>query len=125
LGAFFTGIISDVNQEHARSLLTGIQPAYTALYLAICLVICFQACLIKAINRIYRKIRIYEALQAEDKTGAMLPCNIIIQETSDSDIEGAAIDPEVSMMAVENPGLAGIARDIKHKLEMVFKSIFS
>jgi uncharacterized protein (DUF302 family) len=35
----------------------------------------------------------YNALQAEDKIGTMLPCNVILQETSDGEVELAAIDP--------------------------------
>ena len=34
----------------------------------------------------------YQALQAEDKIGTMLPCNVIVQETDDG-VEVAAVDP--------------------------------
>ena len=44
----------------------------------------------------------YKALQVEDKIGTMLPCNIIIQELGDNEIEVAAVDPVASMQAVEN-----------------------
>jgi uncharacterized protein (DUF302 family) len=39
----------------------------------------------------------------------MLPCNIIIQELGDNEIEVAAVDPVASMQAVENKELADIA----------------
>jgi uncharacterized protein (DUF302 family) len=55
----------------------------------------------------------------------MLPCNIIIQEINDSDIEVAAIDPVASMMAVDNPELTGIAEEIKRSPKIVIKSISS
>jgi uncharacterized protein (DUF302 family) len=47
----------------------------------------------------------YKALQAEDKVGTMLPCNVIVQETADGDVEIAAIDPLASMQAIDNPEL--------------------
>ena len=35
----------------------------------------------------------YQALQAEDKIGTMLPCNVIVQELAERKVEVAAIDP--------------------------------
>jgi len=61
----------------------------------------------------------HKALSVEDKIGIMLPCNVIIQETSDGNIEVAAVDPVASMMAVENEHLTSIAKEIKTKLERV------
>lgn len=58
----------------------------------------------------------YKALQAEDKIGTMLPCNVIVQATDDGGVEIAAIDPAASMQAVDNPALAEIARTIGEKL---------
>ncbi len=59
----------------------------------------------------------YKALQAEDKIGTMLPCNVIVQATDDGGVEIAAIDPAASMAAVDNPTLAEIARTIGEKLK--------
>lgn len=65
----------------------------------------------------------YEALQQEDKIGTMLPCNVIVQEIGENQVEVAAVDPVASMMAVENKEIAGIAADIKVKLERVIASL--
>lgn len=65
----------------------------------------------------------YKALQQEDKIGTMLPCSVIVQELGNIEIEVAAVDPVASMMAVENPGLAGIAGEIKEKLERAVSSL--
>jgi uncharacterized protein (DUF302 family) len=65
----------------------------------------------------------YKAIQMEDKVGTMLPCSVIVQELGNNEIEVAAIDPIASMMAVENPGLAGIAGEIKQKLERAIASL--
>ena len=64
----------------------------------------------------------YKALQQEDKVGTMLPCSVIIQELGSNEIEVAAVDPLASMMAIENPDLAEIAREIKEKLERAIAS---
>lgn len=64
----------------------------------------------------------YMALQAEDKVGMMLPCNIIIQETPNGDVEIAAIDPVASMKAIDNPELRKIAETIGHKLKKTIQN---
>ena len=65
----------------------------------------------------------YKALQQEDKIGTMLPCNVIVQELGDNKIEVAAVNPAASMIAVDNSALAGIAGEIKDKLEKVIASL--
>lgn len=65
----------------------------------------------------------YKALQTEDKIGTMLPCNVIIQEKKQGEIEVSAVDPGASMQAVENEKLAEIANEIRNKLEKVISSV--
>ena len=65
----------------------------------------------------------YRALQTEDKIGIMLPCNVIIQEISEGTIEIAAVDPVVSMQAVNNPQLADVAKEIQNKLRRVIENL--
>ena len=65
----------------------------------------------------------YKALKAEDKIGTMLPCNVIVQEISEDEVEIAAVDPVASMKAVENPALFEIAKQIQEKLRKVIKSL--
>lgn len=60
----------------------------------------------------------YQALQAEDKIGTMLPCNVIVQQVAGG-CEVAAIDPVASMMAVDNAGLGEVAREIQARLRRV------
>src|SRR5690606_4789711 len=50
----------------------------------------------------------HQALQAENKIGTMLPCNVIVQEREARSVEISAVDPAASMMAVKNDSLAGI-----------------
>ena len=65
----------------------------------------------------------YQALQKEDKIGTMLPCNVIVQELEDGNIEVAAIDPSASMQAVQNPDLQGVAEKVRKKLQSVIWSL--
>ena len=65
----------------------------------------------------------YKALQLEDKIGTMLPCNVILQEAGENQVEVAAVDPAASMTSVENKQLADIAIEIKTKLERVIASL--
>ncbi|RLC56655.1 MAG: hypothetical protein DRH89_05210, partial [Candidatus Cloacimonadota bacterium] len=51
----------------------------------------------------------YKALQAEDKIGTMLPCNVIVQEREAGKIEISAVDPIASMQGVENKNLGELA----------------
>ncbi len=58
----------------------------------------------------------YKALQAEDKIGTMLPCNVIVQERQGI-VEVAAVNPMASMQAVENEVLAEVATQVTEKLK--------
>jgi uncharacterized protein (DUF302 family) len=64
----------------------------------------------------------YKALQAEDKVGTMLPCNVIVQETSDGGVEIAAVDPIATMKAIDNPELREIAETIGQKLKIIVQN---
>ena len=65
----------------------------------------------------------YKALQAEDKIGTMLPCNVIIQEKVPGNIEVSAVDPLSSMIAVENESLGDIANEVRDKLKRVIDNL--
>ena len=65
----------------------------------------------------------YKALQAEDKIGTMLPCNLILQEKTKGEIEVSAVDPAASMAAIENPALAGIAGEVRGRLARVVEGL--
>ena len=59
----------------------------------------------------------FAALQAEDKIGTMLPCNVIIQEKTPGMVELSAIDPAASMQSIKNKKLQDIAEEVGMKLE--------
>ena len=65
----------------------------------------------------------YKALLAENKIGTMLPCNVIIQELENGDIEIAAVNPIESMKAVQNPDLGAVAIQVTEMLMRVVAEI--
>jgi uncharacterized protein (DUF302 family) len=65
----------------------------------------------------------HEALQLEDKVGAMLPCNVLVQDIGDGKMEVAAIDPVASMQAIDNPRLKQAAEHVRAKLKKVVEDL--
>jgi uncharacterized protein (DUF302 family) len=61
----------------------------------------------------------HRALQAEDKIGTMLPCNVILQEDGEGRTEVAAVDPVASMQSVESEDLRPVAEEIRERLRAV------
>jgi len=86
----------------------------------------------KKLNVDFRKYRILgacnpryalKALEAEDKIGTMMPCNVIVQEIAGVGVEIAAIDPVASLQAVKNPKIEEIARQLRDKLRDVIERL--
>ena len=65
----------------------------------------------------------HKALQAEDKIGVMLPCNVIVEENEDGTVEVSAVNPVASMQAVSNEGLQPIADEVRKRLEKVISNL--
>jgi uncharacterized protein (DUF302 family) len=65
----------------------------------------------------------YQALQAEDKIGTLLPCNVIVQEIEGVGVEVAATDPGASMQAVKNPKLTAVADQVRMKLKSAIDTL--
>jgi uncharacterized protein (DUF302 family) len=65
----------------------------------------------------------YKALQAEDKIGAMLPCNVTVIEQGEGKIEVAAVDPVASMQSIQSQTLASVANEVRSKLKSVINSL--
>ncbi|MDO9261428.1 MAG: DUF302 domain-containing protein [Flavobacteriaceae bacterium] len=65
----------------------------------------------------------YQALQYEDKIGVFLPCNVIVEEHENGEIEVSAVDPIASMMSVSNENLATMAVEVQQKLRKVIENL--
>jgi uncharacterized protein (DUF302 family) len=65
----------------------------------------------------------YKALQAEDKIGTMLPCNVVVIDKENGTTEVAAVHPLASMMAISNPELEPLAVEISEKLKRMINAL--
>lgn len=65
----------------------------------------------------------YEALQLEDKVGAMLPCSVVVQDSGNGRVEIAAIDPVASMQAIDNARLTDKAQAVGARLRAAVEAI--
>lgn len=90
------------------------------------------ATLKKKLNVDFRKYRIlgacnppfaYRALLAEPHIGVMLPCNVVVQELDNGEIEVSAVDPLSSMQAIQNTDLQVVAEEIQLKLKKVIEQL--
>lgn len=64
----------------------------------------------------------HQALLAEDEIGALLPCNVIVQELENG-IKISAVNPKASMMAVQNKDLENIAEEVGEKLKAAIERL--
>lgn len=91
-----------------------------------------KATLKKKIDVDFRKYKIlgacnppfaHRALQAEDKIGVMLPCNVIVQELEAGGLEVFVMDPVGAMAGVENPVIEELAGQVREKLTRVLEAL--
>jgi uncharacterized protein (DUF302 family) len=62
------------------------------------------------------------AIEAEERIGLMLPCNVIVYEKADKTVV-AAIRPTVAMQMIDNPELQSIAEQVERALRKVIESL--
>lgn len=65
----------------------------------------------------------HKALLIEDKVGTMLPCNVVVQDVGNGEVEVSAVDPVASMAAIENTKLAPIADEVRGLLSLVIAGL--
>ncbi|MEQ9104743.1 MAG: DUF302 domain-containing protein [Rhodothermales bacterium] len=65
----------------------------------------------------------FQALTAEPHIGLMLPCNVILRDVGNGQVEVAAVDPVASMAAVQNDDLGGVATDVRDRLRQVIEGL--
>ena len=64
----------------------------------------------------------YQALQAEEEVGLLLPCNLIVYE-KEGITTVAAFDPMVMTSVVDNPAIVPVAQEMKTRLERVIGAV--
>jgi len=65
----------------------------------------------------------YETLLEEDKVGVFLPCNVVVQEHEDGEVEVSIVNPEEMMHNVDELKLKTFATEIKEAMENVLNRL--
>ena len=65
----------------------------------------------------------HKALQAEDKLGVFLPCNVVVEQHDDGSVEVSTVDPHAMMASVTNPQLEELAKEVREKVQRVINAV--
>lgn len=65
----------------------------------------------------------FEAIQKESHIGVMLPCNVLVQEHENGEVEVSAINPMQSIGVVDNPELVALATEVTSKLKSALERV--
>jgi len=65
----------------------------------------------------------HRAIEAEDKIGTLLPCNVMVQELAAGKAEVAVMDPGIMAELSGNPALAEIATEVRGRLLRVIAAL--
>lgn len=87
-----------------------------------------QAAFRKKLNAEFRPYKIlgachpqiaYDMLHLDDKAGVLYPCNVVVQEHDNGQVEVSAIDPLSMFVPVDNPKAREIAISASEKMQRV------
>jgi uncharacterized protein (DUF302 family) len=65
----------------------------------------------------------HEALQRETRLGVLLPCNVIVRETAEHQVEVACVDPVASLERTGNDALRATAEKVRGELAAVIEAL--
>ena len=65
----------------------------------------------------------HKALQAEDDIGLLLPCNVIVYQSTADSTRVVAIDPVAAMAIANNSAVEPVAKDVGQRLIRVLKAL--
>jgi uncharacterized protein (DUF302 family) len=65
----------------------------------------------------------YQALQADNKAGIIMPCNVIVQEHMDGKVEITITNPDAAVGILKSKALEDFACDVTKELRKVFRKI--
>lgn len=61
----------------------------------------------------------YKALLLNDKVGIFLPCNVVVQQFDNGDVEVSIINPIEQMQAINDPKLSAFAMEVTEAMKNV------
>lgn len=91
-----------------------------------------QAAFKKKLSKDFRNYKIlgachpgiaYNMIQADDKAGALYPCNVVVQEHEDGRVEVSAVDPLMMFLMVHTPEAKAIALEASQKMQAVIERL--
>ncbi|MDG5777134.1 DUF302 domain-containing protein [Haloarculaceae archaeon H-GB2-1] len=91
-----------------------------------------QATLEEKLGEEFRQYRIlgacnpslaHEGLNEEIELGAVLPCNVIVYETTDGEVMVSAVDPKQLVGIAGNEALDSISTEVTERFERVLASV--
>jgi uncharacterized protein (DUF302 family) len=65
----------------------------------------------------------HKALQLEDKLGVLLPCNVIVRETPQHNVEVASVDPVAALERTGNTDLMPFAQQVRQRLATMLTAL--
>lgn len=65
----------------------------------------------------------HKALQADSHLGLLLPCNVVVQETTNGAVEVSFADPKAMFTLVEAPEATPVAQEAEQRLRHAFSVI--
>ena len=65
----------------------------------------------------------WDAIQAVEDIGLLLPCNVLVRENADGDVFVDFMDPKSVLSLVDHPGIGPMAEDVRSRLEKVLAAL--
>ena len=65
----------------------------------------------------------YQAIQAVEDIGLLLPCNVLVREDDAGTVHVDFMDPQSVLSLVDDPGVTPLASEVKTKLERVLAAL--
>ncbi len=65
----------------------------------------------------------HRALTAEPDVAALMPCNVVVRETTDGAVDVVAMDPLVLTELLKHPTIVAVAKDGAARLDAAFREI--
>jgi len=65
----------------------------------------------------------YQAIQAVEDIGLLLPCNVLVREDDKGTVHVDFMDPKSVLSLVEDPGVVPLAEDVEAKLKRVLAAL--